>query len=207
MGKIKLALQSRSIPNKIQFGTDVETAMNVNPNFPALGPEVGAMSGSKTTLQTKWTEYNGALQLSQQKLTEVQSAEADFDKEMTQLANDVENESDGDVAKIQSAAMDVRNPASPPQIPEQVLNLKAGENDNSGAIDLSWKKVDAAKSYNVEMTTDIGNLSSFAFKATSTKTKITISGLVSGTKYWFRVYAVGAAGNGATSDPAVKYAP
>ncbi len=207
MGKIKLGLAQRSIPNKIQFGIDVDTKMSADPTYAGLSAAQGAMTTSKTTLQTKWTEYNAALQLSQQKLTEVQSAEADFDKEMGQLANDVENLADGNVSIIQGAGMDVKSPKSPPQIPEQVLNLKAEEGDSSGTMKLSWKKVKGAKSYNVEITTDVNTPASWAFKISSTKAKITVNTLTSGTKYWFRVYAVGAAGDGAPSDPAVKYAP
>ena len=40
-----------------------------------------------------------------------------------------------------------------------------------------------------------------------TKSKTTVSGLTSGTKYWFRVAAVGTAGQGPWSDPATKLAP
>ena len=40
----------------------------------------------------------------------------------------------------------------------------------------------------------------------STKSKCTIANLVAGTRYWFRVAAVGAAGQGPWSDPATKMA-
>ena len=40
-----------------------------------------------------------------------------------------------------------------------------------------------------------------------TKSKATVSGLATGTKYWFRVRAIGAAGPGPWSDPATKVAP
>lgn len=207
MGKIKLGLSRRTIDNKLQFGGNVETLMTADPTFATLAAQIAAMGTSKGTLQTKWSDYNLAYQAALQKYTEVTSSEADFDNEMTKLANDVENLSNGDVAIIKKAGMDVKNPASPPQVPSQVLNLSAVEGDSSGKMKLAWKKVKEAKSYNIEVTTDVNTPSSWAFKATSTKTKITVNGLISGTKYWFRVYAVGSAGDGAPSDPAVKYAP
>lgn len=210
MGKIKLELAQRNIENKIQFGIEVDSAMSNaggGATFTGLSAGQTAMATSKGTLQTKWTEYNGALQLAQQKYTELQSAEADFDRDMTKLANEVENLADGNVSIIQSAAMDVKAPKSPPQIPEQVLNLKVEEGDSAGTMKLSWKNVKGAKSYNIEITTDVNSPTSWAFKVSSTKSKIVINTLTSGMKYWFRVYAVGSAGNGAPSDPAVKYAP
>ena len=46
-----------------------------------------------------------------------------------------------------------------------------------------------------------------AAAATVTKSKATVTGLTSGTKYWFRVRAIGATGPGPWSDPATKIAP
>jgi len=47
---------------------------------------------------------------------------------------------------------------------------------------------------------------SWTLGVVSTKSSATLSGLTSGTKYWFRVAAIGAAGQGAWSDPATKMA-
>ena len=41
----------------------------------------------------------------------------------------------------------------------------------------------------------------------STKSSTTVKNLTSGTKYWIRVAAFGAAGQGPWSDPATKVAP
>lgn len=207
MGKIKLGLSRRNIENKIQFGTDVDNSMSSNPIFSPLAGGQSNLVTAKTTLQTKWTESNAAKQLAQQKATEVQDAEADFDSAMTKVANDVENLANGDVSIIQAAGMDVKNPPSAPQIPVQpVINL-IEEGTSSGTINLKWKSVKGAKSYNIEMNSDVNNQEGWVIKLTTTKLKVTISGLSSGMKYWFRVTALGAAGTGSPSDPAVKYAP
>jgi hypothetical protein len=42
--------------------------------------------------------------------------------------------------------------------------------------------------------------------ATATKSKATVTGLTSGTRYWFRVAAIGSAGQGPWSDPATAIA-
>ncbi|HEV7473405.1 MAG TPA: fibronectin type III domain-containing protein [Pyrinomonadaceae bacterium] len=41
----------------------------------------------------------------------------------------------------------------------------------------------------------------------STKSSFTVTGLTPGTRYWFRVAAVGAGGQSGWSDPASKIAP
>ena len=69
------------------------------------------------------------------------------------------------------------------------------------------KRVEQAKTYTVQQNTDINDPSKWTQIAIITKTKYLVSGLTSGTKYWFRVQAVGTAGEGPMSDPYVKYAP
>ncbi len=79
--------------------------------------------------------------------------------------------------------------------------------NHEGELDLSWDAVSGARSYLIQKRTDPNTPSSWTHAGTSTKSSITISGLTSGTRYWFRVSAVGAAGQSGWSDPATKIAP
>jgi hypothetical protein len=54
---------------------------------------------------------------------------------------------------------------------------------------------------------DPPSATSWAYAGTSTKASITIDALNPGTRYWFRVCAVGALGQSGWSDPATKIAP
>ena len=64
-----------------------------------------------------------------------------------------------------------------------------------------------AQSYIVEMSPNPPTNTSWTQVDVVTASKCTVSKLESGTKYWFRVAAVGSGGRGAWSDPAVKMAP
>ncbi|PYS47941.1 MAG: hypothetical protein DMF68_14680 [Acidobacteria bacterium] len=79
--------------------------------------------------------------------------------------------------------------------------------DHDGEVDLQWDTVRGARSYVIEISADPPTNTSWQHKTVSTKSRATIEGLTSGTKYWFRVAAVGANGQSGWSDPATKIAP
>jgi hypothetical protein len=64
--------------------------------------------------------------------------------------------------------------------------------------------VKGTKSYEVQQSTDAAN---WQHAGVATKSKLTVSGLTTGTKYWFRVRAVGGNATSPWSDPATKVAP
>lgn len=61
--------------------------------------------------------------------------------------------------------------------------FEAEDTTNAGEVHLSWPAVPKAGSYRVEISTD--NVS-WTYKDTSMKARITLTGLTSGQKYWFR---------------------
>ena len=62
------------------------------------------------------------------------------------------------------------------------------------------RPVGGAKSYCVEQRANEASPDAWTLATTSTKAKATVKGLVSGRKYWFRVAAIGSAGQGAWSE-------
>ena len=85
--------------------------------------------------------------------------------------------------------------------------LSVTEGDHAAELDLSYDRVSGAKSYVIEQSPDPPTATSWVHATVSTKSSVTISGLVSGTRYWFRVAAVTSAGQTGWSDPATKIAP
>ena len=75
-----------------------------------------------------------------------------------------------------------------------------------GTVDLSWDRVRGASSYIIQKSPNPITDSSWTQAGVSTKSSTTLTGMTSGTKYWFRVAAIGSAGQGAWSDPATKMA-
>ena len=123
------------------------------------------------------------------------------------MAGYVEAASGGDAAKIESAGMSVRAPRTPPSVPAQVLNLAVTAGDFPGTLDVAFDPADGAKSYEVQTSPDPMSETSWAFKMSLAKSSGTLPGLASGSKTWTRTRAVGSAGVGPWSNPAVKVVP
>ena len=85
----------------------------------------------------------------------------------------------------------------------QGLSVTAGDTD--GTTRLKWNKVSGTKSYEVQRSLDA--TSGWAHLCSCTRSSVTVNGMTSGTRYWFRVAAVGSADTGPWSDPATKIAP
>jgi len=208
MANVKLALQSLTIPQKVQFTRAVVTKSTGNPVATGSTPTLAQLTTGADTLDAKALTAKTAHDTAVQATTEQDNAETGLDLLLTQFGNFIENSSGGDTAKIQSCGLDVRAASTTP-IGElaQVKNLAALVGDNDGEIDLDWDAVRGSKTYEAQKSGDPITPTSWTAAGTATKSKMTVSGLTSGTKYWFRVRAIGAAGPGAWSDPATKIAP
>lgn len=208
MGKIKLDLRNLPVQEKIAKARTIITSLTGNPNFPTPTPTLAVVTGATDGLETS----AATAQITKAKLkTDISDRDEkeDFlDKVMTQLAAYVESVAGDDETMIHSAGMDTKAAASKgtsaPTLPP-ALTPTAGDHD--GEVDLSWDKVSGAKSYVIERSVDPPTATSWQHAGVSTKSSFTVTGLTSGTRYWFRVAAVGTAGQSGWSDPATKIAP
>ncbi len=84
--------------------------------------------------------------------------------------------------------------------------LVATAGDDDGSIDVVWNRVRGADSYVVEQCE--GSVTGNWVPAGSSKRSLyTRFGLLSGTRYWFRVAGLAAGAQGPWSDPVTKIAP
>ena len=206
MAKVNLNLRNFTLPDKMQYATQIIKAMTGNANFKLPDPNLGDVQAAISSLQTTYTDANNLRQLSYAKTAEQNQQEKNVDMLLTALGNYVENASKGDEAIIKSAGIDTRAKAAPVGIPAMPLNLSAAEGDKNGQIKLKWKSVKGAKSYVVHRTTNVADDAQWMQEQVVTKAAAISTGLTSGTQYWYQVAAVGAAGQGAWSDPATKVA-
>ena len=207
MAKVKLALKDLTIPQKIQFMRQVVTSMTGNANFATPSPTLASVTAKADDLETTYNDAQAARLTAQQKTNLQTDSSLTADSSMTQLAAYVENITAGDAAKIQSAGMAVRADGAPIGTLPAPTDLAATVGDNDGEIDLDWDNVRGATSYVVQKSPDPVTPTSWLQSSVVTKSKTTVDSLTSGTKYWFRVSAVGTAGQGPWSDPATKIAP
>jgi hypothetical protein len=207
MALIKVGVTKMSVPAKIQFTRQIVLDMSNNPNFAAPSPGLNALSDAAAALESA---YNAAQQARANAKTQTSimgQKSVALDMLLMQEASYVQSSSGGDKAKIESAGFDVRDTPTPiGQLPPPA-EPKAVPSQNPGTIHLTWKKVRGAKSYLVERAVDSNQPLEWAAAAMSTKTKAIVNTMVSGMRFWFRVAAIGSAGQGAWSEPISKIVP
>lgn len=208
MSKIKLNLSQLSIGEKIAKGRQLVTALTGSLRFKTPSPALADITTAVNELETAAQDVQAARQEAKTKTTIQGNKEDLVDRLLTQLAAYVESVAGDDQEAIQSAGMDTRSPrTSATGAPPMPAALTPTAGDKDGEVDLSWEPVRQARSYVIERSEDPPTATSWTHAGISTKSSITIKGLKSGTRYWFRVAAIGPGGQSAWSDPATKIAP
>jgi len=121
----------------------------------------------------------------------------------------IELKSGGDPAKMTSCGVTTYDlgKSGPVGRPAMLTNLSASAGTLPGTALLHWSAEHGSHSYIVQQTTTPTDEASWKAAGTATKSSFTVPGLTSGTKYFFRVAALGTAGQGAFSDMAAQLAP
>ena len=209
MAKAKLGLSTLTPQEIIELTNQIVTMMTGNPNFATPNPTLAAITTQKNTTSTSITAYDTAKATTEAALVTRDVNVTTLKNLLTQLVGYVENVSAGDAAKIESAGMDVRASTAAPVGPmTQVLELVLSQGDFEGTLDVFWRPVRGAKSYEIQISVDPPTPTSWTAKMTASKSSATIQGLTSGAKLWARVRAVGADNQpGPWSDPATKVVP
>lgn len=207
MPKVKLNLKSLSSSEKVEKAQLIVKALTGNPTFTTPQPPLASVTTAANELGTAFSDAQAARQTAVTKTSIMHDKESVLEGLLRQLAAYVESIAGDDESKILSAGIDVKGPGASLQTTEAPLSLSATEGDHDGEIDLSWNAVKGAKSYVIERSPDPPTPSSWVHQSVSSKSSTSVTGLVSGTRYWFRVAAVSSGGQGGFSDPATKIAP
>jgi hypothetical protein len=207
MARIRLDLRSLSVPAKIAKGRQIVTAMTDNKNFPNPTPSLSDVTAAVDGLAQASTQVQLARAEVTTQTVNQNNAESKLDQVLTQLAGYVESVAGKDDTLITSIGMETKALPSTPTLPNVPQGLTAATGDHDGVLFLSWKPVTNAKSYVIESSTDPATLTSWEHAAIATSATKTITNLKSGTRFWFRVAAVGAGGQSGWSEHATKTAP
>lgn len=203
---VKLELFRKSIPQKIEFGNGVGTAMTLAPVFAGVtNPTILELKAATQALETAAQNVDaaggGTL------LTSIMhDKEEKFDVAMTSMGRNVDNIALGDKSIILSAGMEASKEREPAQVPVAPTALSAAAGLLPGTVDLKWKRPDFGLFFNIFTSLDPVTADSWKLVGQTTKTKFTDTGLDSLRKYWFKVDAFGTVGTGPASDPATTAA-
>ena len=206
MSRIKLNLR-QPIPDKLQTSRQIIAAMTNNPNFATPHPPLEDVATSLATLDEAYKAHQIAKADARTKAAVADDAELELDRQLRKLAAYVESIADTDETIIASAGMQTKAVRTTPAVLSAPGALRATAGDHEGQIDLTWRKVEYSRSYIIQISPDPPTADSWGHAETVTVANKTIQNLTSGTKYWFRVAAIGSLGQSPWSEPATKVAP
>jgi hypothetical protein len=206
MSTAKVGVDGLSVPVKIQYVRRLVAAISGNPNFPAPTPSLAVLTAAGDELETLYNEAQAARLVSKAKTGRQDDQSAALDLLVNQLASYVNSASDGEAVSIESAGFDVRATPTPIGPLPAPTDLQVRPGDHPGSAEVRWKNVRGAVAYSIERAADAPVLT-FGVIGSSTRKQASLNSMVSGQKYWFRVAAIGAAGQSAWSDPVPLFAP
>jgi hypothetical protein len=206
MSRIKLNLR-QPVPDKLQTGRQIIAAMTNNPNFATPHPPLADIAASLSTLDEAYKAHQIAKADARTKANVADDAEIQLDRHLRKLAAYVESIADTDETIIASAGMQTKASRTTPSVLLAPEALSANAGDHEGEINLTWRKVDNAKSYIIQSSLDPPTGESWSHAEAATVANKTIQNLTSGKKYWFRVAAIGSLGQSGWSEPATRIAP
>ena len=188
----------------LQLTQDIITKVTGNPHFGTPNPTLTALQALLTTATDAVNAYDATRQSLTMLRTDREDAMEALKEGLRALAGYVASASNGDATIILSSGMNVRQDPAPIGLPAAPQNLSAQFGANDGTSVLDWESVRGGRSYLVECATNA--LGPWTQVALTTDTQTLVTNLISGTKYYYRVRALGAAGLGPWSDLATKMA-
>jgi hypothetical protein len=207
MSKVRVGIKSMTALQKIAFARQIVTEMANNPNFPSPSPDLKVMTAAASALEAAYAAAQTAREAAKALTAAQKQREDALELAITQQANYVDSASAGDKAKIESSGFGVRSAGAPVGTPTAPGHLAVRNGDLASTLALKWKPVRGGRSYVIEFAAGSGSPMAWLQLVITSKAKHIATGLVSGTRYWFRVAAVGSAGPGPWSDPAHRIAP
>ena len=204
MAKIALGLAKRAVDSLLPLAQNIISSMTGNANYTTPIPPLADVTAKRTGLLNKHAEV---LALS----TQLGSAQVEMRMlmdELGQMLSDLggyaESVTSGDRAKLESGGFPIARVPQPIGPLPAPASLASSTGVMEGTALCRWKAVRGAKSYVAECASaPAGPWTEFY---TGTKPRCTAAGLTSGQIYFFRVAAVGAAGQGPWSDISEKRA-
>ena len=207
MAQIKVAIGKMPVPKKIQFVRQIVQEMSKNGRFNSPSPDLTTLAQAANSLESAYNAAQAARANAKEQTSVMNKKVNALENLVMQEASYVQSVSGGDKATIESAGFAVRT--EPTRIGEldapTLVKVAPGQTD--GTVRISWNKVHGARAYNIERALDSNRGLEWSNVYSSSKTKAQVNSMQSGLRYWFRVAAIGAAGQGPWSDPVSKIAP
>jgi hypothetical protein len=207
MASIVTGLSRMTDVQVIQFAKQIHTALAGNPNVPAPNPPLAMLQGLIATAESSAGAYEAQRATLRNKKNLRDEAIKALCHALRLEADTVQAATGGDPDKMATAGFRASKRPTPVGTPAQVTRLVLEAGPIEGTLKASWKPVRGMKVYEIETSPDPIGANTWTYKGMVTKAKAAINSFVSGARIWLHVRAIGAAGPGPWSDPAVKTVP
>ena len=207
MARIKLNLNKLNVPQKTAKGRQIVTALTNNANFPNPNPPLADVTAALDDLDKAFALVQSARSEVATRVATQENAETKVNQTLTQLAGYVESVAGRNDTLITSAGMETKSGRSASTSPTAPQGVSATAGEHDGEIFLSWKPVSNARSYTIESSLDPANAATWIHAGIATSSSKVVANLKSGTRYWFRIAAVGVVGQSGWSEHATKIVP
>jgi len=207
MASIVTGLTRMTDVQVIQFARKVQTALVDNANVPAPNPPLPRLQELIAAAERSMDSYETEKAVLRNRKNLRDEAMRALCNGLRQEADTVQAATNGDPDRMETTGFRAGKRPSPVGIPAPVTRLVLDAGPTEGTLKASWKPVRGVKVYEMEVSPDPIGANTWTYKGTVTKAKAIINNFVSGTRIWLHVRAIGTAGPGPWSDPAVKTVP
>lgn len=194
--KVVLTFVRLSTLSKIAFYKNVVDLMTNNPNFPTPEVALSELTAIVGKMESAYFEFKNGSHLAKANL-DMFTVQADelFRKQ----ANYVTRIANGNESIIISSGFE----ASKDSTPRQHTDFQIKDGEKPGSFELKKLAEEGAKSYLWHMHADTipSNEKEWEVAGITTQSSIEINGLISGTRYWFRVAPITPEGVGTFTQP------
>ena len=199
MAKIKLAPSKMGDEALETYSRNVVTSIGTKTKYAGVADEVEALNARLTPYQEKRLAMERAQTALDTATALFLTERAGVEVDLMALANALEGKTKGNADDIVEAGFSVTAEKQPVGELDTPARLTVKGNALEGSVRLRWKRVRGAASYIVQYATNANG--PWTQAGVATRAAYTVAGLTSGTKYWFRVQALGASGpSGWSSD-------
>lgn len=196
--KVVLGLSDLSNEGVMTLGGTVAQKMTGNPNFaspPVTPVDLQKAVDDMLAIFQKANQSRSVLEW-----TLVREQREKVERMLVELGDYVELTAKGSESMIQSAGMKVTKTREKHPTPSQVDNIVAEFTGIPGTIKLIWARPKFGKMFRVYMTTTPNDAASWKVIDTVATRKLMVQNLASGTRFYFKVVPVNAAGVGPDSE-------
>jgi hypothetical protein len=206
MSLVAIKLRDKTVPFIIEKVRNIVLMLTGNLFFATPNPPLPAITTEVDKLET---DFQNALDGGKTKTKAVRLQKNKVLDLVTSLSAYVQTTSLGDEVKILSSGFDVRKTRTPVGILPPPQNVRVVFGEHPGELIVRWNGVARRSGYKVQMTTDVNSAESWEDLpgGETGQVRLVVSGLTSGTIYWFRVFTKSAAGYSGPSDVAYHMAP